>query len=307
MFLSVIIPCYNCESNIMTLLRTLCGQLDHENTEVILINDGSNDNTATIIEEFIYRKKLSNFYLFSYPNSGAANARTTGLKKARGDYIFFIDSDDSISDGFYAAVLDAAQLQPDMIYFSSSAFDVKDKGQLTSNKIKIESKKIYTVPSLFLNDMLLNGMWTCAVWSYVFRREHAIDSCAYFTNRTAHEDLLFTLRMLGHAKTIYALDDLLYYQYESIGSLTRSAKTSDYIFERINAYEESVNDISDLFATSVIRKYKQWSIDSIKSLIVNNKKLIPKLMFNVSIYVFFIRNACYIFNLVLKKLSKDIH
>lgn len=92
MEISVIIPCYNAEQTIWRALESLEGQT-YKNFEVVIIDDGSKDNTNIIIKNFIENYELD-IKLFCQKNSGVSAARNRGLKEAQGRYIAFLDADD---------------------------------------------------------------------------------------------------------------------------------------------------------------------------------------------------------------------
>lgn len=94
---SLIIPVYNVEKYIRKALESVATQT-LKDIEVIIINDGSNDSSIKIVEEFI--QKYDNFRLINQENQGLSAARNTGLKEARGDYIAFMDSDDYLANNF---------------------------------------------------------------------------------------------------------------------------------------------------------------------------------------------------------------
>lgn len=88
---SVIIPVYNIEKYLKRSVNSILSQ-NYENYEIILVNDGSTDNSGKICEEFA--KKSSKVKFINIKNSGVAVARNEGIKKAKGDYILFLDGDD---------------------------------------------------------------------------------------------------------------------------------------------------------------------------------------------------------------------
>lgn len=95
MFLSIIIPIYNCEEYLADCLRSCCEQsINQTDYEIICVNDGSTDQSLTIISEF--QKKYDNIILTTQYNQGVSSARNAGLKIAKGNYIWFVDSDDFI-------------------------------------------------------------------------------------------------------------------------------------------------------------------------------------------------------------------
>lgn len=101
---SVIIPIYNAESTLCRCLDSLVGQL-RDNTELILINDGSTDSTSAICEN--YAARYPQIQLFAKDNGGVSSARNLGLEHAQGEYILFVDADDAVTEDYFA-VLDSA-------------------------------------------------------------------------------------------------------------------------------------------------------------------------------------------------------
>ena len=90
---SVIIPIYNCEEYLEECVDSVLGQtIGSEKIEIILVNDGSTDNSAEICKE--YEKKYNNILYIEQKNQGVSAARNNGLKHASGELINFIDSDD---------------------------------------------------------------------------------------------------------------------------------------------------------------------------------------------------------------------
>ena len=95
MFLSFVIPLYNCESYIADCLESILScQLPIKEYEIIVVDDGSRDNGANIVKD--YQTHHDNVIIFQQENKGASTARNVGIKKAQGEYIWFVDADDRI-------------------------------------------------------------------------------------------------------------------------------------------------------------------------------------------------------------------
>ncbi|MDO4161016.1 MAG: glycosyltransferase, partial [Prevotellaceae bacterium] len=95
MWLSFVIPLYNCEKYILTCLDSILNQgLDNDEYEVIVVNDGSTDDGVSIVND--YCKRYKNFRLVNKENGGVASARNRGIEEARGEYIHFMDADDRL-------------------------------------------------------------------------------------------------------------------------------------------------------------------------------------------------------------------
>lgn len=101
MKISVIIPIYNSEKYLKDCINSVLKQ-NYTSFEIILVNDGSNDNSVSICEKFV--KCHQNIRLYSQKNQGVSSARNLGLKKAKGEYIFFLDSDDVMCSNMLASV-----------------------------------------------------------------------------------------------------------------------------------------------------------------------------------------------------------
>ena len=105
--LSIIVPVYNVEKYLDTCLTSLVNQT-LDNYEILVINDGTKDNSQDIIDKYVekYPEKV-----FSYikENGGLSDARNFGIERANGKYISFIDSDDSIDMNYYKDMIDLAE------------------------------------------------------------------------------------------------------------------------------------------------------------------------------------------------------
>ena len=100
--LSVIIPCYNVEDYVGKCIESV---LDNKikDIEIILVNDGSKDNTLDIIKK--YEKEHKEIKVIDQKNGGLSDARNTGLSVATGKYVTFLDSDDYVDSNMYVSKL----------------------------------------------------------------------------------------------------------------------------------------------------------------------------------------------------------
>lgn len=304
MKLSIVIPCYNCSANIVKIIDLLHQQIN-EQVEVIFINDGSLDNTEHVIRNDLRFHEAPNFHLYNYKNAGAAAARARGLDKAIGEYIFFLDSDDLISPDFIRRIFLAMLDKPDMIYFSSVLISSTRTNDLLGSKVSFQDDNIVYNADEFLYSMLTNKNWTSAVWSYVFRRELYIRSNAYFTNRVAHEDHIFSLRLVGNSESISIINQVLYFQKRTVGSLTNSKKDRSYILERFKAFEESRDDMKLFFSLNTISSYEKWSLISCVHLFSENISVVWPCFFSPIYYKNILKYKKQLFNIIWTSLHKS--
>jgi len=267
--LSIVIPCYNCQDNIRVLLNSLVFKVIQSNLddeiEIVVVNDGSTDSTTDVLSDFYSYGFIKTYNI---ENSGAAKAREYGLSHSVGEYIFFCDSDDKVSDNFFDIFFKNYNLY-DVIYFSSCISDLNNVKLY--DKVQFENDLAPVSAHVLFNSLLRKGMWTAAVWTYIFKREIALNSKAYFTDRVAHEDHLFTLQILFSTDKIVCDSRLGYTQYSTPNSLTKKIDSFNYIYQRLIAYKEAVKFLVSITTNENIYLYKKWSLYSYMRLVYSSR------------------------------------
>lgn len=115
--LSVVIPCYNSALTIVESLNSIFIQ-KYKINEIILVDDGSSDNTVSTIEEYIKESSFSNFKLIKQKNSGPSAARNNGIKNSTSEWIAFLDSDDKWLPDKLEKQLHFLKLNPKIVLIS---------------------------------------------------------------------------------------------------------------------------------------------------------------------------------------------
>ena len=136
--ISVVIPVYNAEKYIGKCLDSIINQT-YKNWEVICINDGSSDKSEEIIDT--YKNQKYNITLIKQKNMGPGAARNTGIDKANGDYIVFIDADDYIDSNFFSRLNDVVQ-DTDIVFIDImqvNGFGERIKDEIMSKYSNINS------------------------------------------------------------------------------------------------------------------------------------------------------------------------
>lgn len=210
--LSLIIPVYNQELYIERCLSAI--ELQKSNKiEVIIIDDGSSDQSKNIISEYCYRN--NNFYYFYQKNSGVSSARNFGLQKAQGTYVSFIDPDDKIRDDYVEKVLEVIQNKSiEMLCFNAKRvkFDGTKSNILTLNNARI---KVYPHDGIngyllgYLYDLIEAYVWNKIYNMNVIRKYHITFDC----NQKICEDLLFNAEYIEHINEIETVNFSLYEYY----------------------------------------------------------------------------------------------
>lgn len=217
MKLSIIIPIYNVEKYLDKCLNSVLKQIEKED-EVILINDGSTDNSFNICKNIkeIYMK--NNIVLINKKNEGVAIARNIGLKKATGDYIFWIDSDDWLDDNCIKCIKDTIEkTNSDIILFDFYNVNKKNINPcFIFEKSKILSKKEILIE--VAQDSFRSLLWRTVVKRDIYENIHFPEGVQMM------EDFSIYHLLFHKAKTFYYIRKPLYYYRLVNNSLSQKKK-----------------------------------------------------------------------------------
>jgi glycosyltransferase involved in cell wall biosynthesis len=207
--ISIIIPIFNSEEFINECLNSLIKQT-FKNFEVICINDGSNDNSLTILKEF--EKKDERIHIFSQNNTGAGIARNVGMEKSKGEYLLFLDSDDTFEDimleELYAKI---KQNDNEIVICNSQNFIVKENKKIFHRKNYLISDKILKIKSFSSKDIKKDffNLFIWWPWDKLFKKKYIDNLGIKFQNLRSTNDLYFIASAVIAAKKISFLDKIL--------------------------------------------------------------------------------------------------
>lgn len=204
MYFSIIIPVYNASSYIKKCLSSIKSQ-SFSDFEVLLINDGSTDNSLEIINQEI--NEDSRFKVITKPNSGVSATRNLGLSKATGNYIIFVDADDWIEPTLLEE-LSLIPNNPDIIQY--------DFFKVGSSKKKVHIKSEFP--------LIVQGEGA-VVWKRAFKRE-LLNDITFDESLIGGEDYLFCVQAFIKSKSFYYLNKCLY-NYNTTN--TNSAMHNNFI------------------------------------------------------------------------------
>lgn len=195
MFLSFVIPLYNCEKYIIRCLDSICdSSIPHDAYEILVINDGSTDNGPELCCKYI-RHKID---VYHQVNSGQASARNLGLKYAKGDYIWFVDADDMIVS------LAVSQLQDEIAKDDSwdlVSFNYQMEYAEEIKKVRIVDERIEFKAGV---DYLKKKQKGSYLWNNIYKRASLNK---LFVEHTSHiEDMCFNVQNILLFKRILYLD-----------------------------------------------------------------------------------------------------
>lgn len=217
MFFSIIVPVYNVEKYLDKCIDSLIQQ-DFEDYEIFLINDGSTDSSVKIAEKYVNNNKVQ--LINKEKNSGLSDTRNIGLKKANGDYIIFVDSDDYVDHEYlkrvYKIIID--QSYPDIVY--TGFVEERDKNNITIYGYKSEKNVCYKNNDFLINELRHRTLYAPVCFG-IYKRKLLIANNLFFKSGICHEDELWTPQVVYHANSVYTTDLSPYHYIRREGSITK--------------------------------------------------------------------------------------
>lgn len=237
---SVIVPVYNSQETIERCVESILRQRN-DNIEIILIDDGSRDNSVAVINDMC--AKYSNLILIKQENMGAAQARNNGLDHAKGQYIVFVDSDDILLDDAIKILLDVAvKYKADLI--QGGAAKIFQDGRVVPEKEHNEFIVLTREQAMENYICTAKPIVRFAVWGKLFKKE--LFTNIRFENKRNHEDVEIVAKLINKAKKICYTPDMVYYNYISDGSLSHRS----YDLRKINDLISTHNSIISILKSN---------------------------------------------------------
>lgn len=244
---SIIIPTFNVENYIEQCLQSILEQ-EYKNIEIILVDDGSTDNTLNIINEIA--KKNDNIIIISQKNAGSGPARNNGISHATGEYIMFIDGDDWIEHNMISEYM---KIQKDTggvdLITSSYVEENFNKNVHTSINRNVKHEFFSNIEDvrkhyihLYLNE-LIN-----APHRILYKRKIIIDNDIKFPDLRRSQDIVFNYRYYNYVTSIY-VDSNIYYHYRIEEKVYLHKLKKEYV----DTIKLIYNDICELL--------KKWKVN----------------------------------------------
>ena len=241
--ISVIIPVYNSEKYLEKCLKSVIYQT-YENLEIICVNDGSEDNSLNILEDF--KKKDERVKIISTENKGQSHARNKGLKESSGDYVSFIDSDDWVSLSLYEKFIYALNNSEGFEIFLFNARKVysNPKNPFYEEFFKPYEWKNYENENNILNfDYCMNPFeGNMSAVNKIYERKFLDKNGIEFIEGLIFEDQLFYIQTMLEAKKIYMYKECLYnYRINEFSTMQNAGKRVFDIFKITDKIKELIS------------------------------------------------------------------
>lgn len=266
--LSIIIPAYNAAKTLVRTVDSIVNQnYSNLNYEIIIINDGSTDNTVSVLNGI--SKLYKNVCIIHKENGGVSSARNAGLKVAQGDYIYFMDSDDTVESCFFETINNDLDGINDLICFGFNYF------------YKNHRAKSYK-PLRRKNFLLafLQGYFKLVICSIIAKKELYIQNSILFDVDTYYaEDIEVMVKLMVNSTRIRVLTKSIYnylysensamhnneYSIKKFSSVIAHHRILEYLLQK-KCEKELINAMENQLITVYYMHKKKYTIGSNKEI-----------------------------------------
>ena len=286
---SVIIPVYNREHIIQSAIKSVIEQ-DYTNWELILVDDGSTDNTGAVCKEF--SENDDRIHYFKRENSGVSSARNFGLKHATGIYIVFLDSDDSLMNNCLKTLNEYilnTNVDLDFVCYGSESSSTKIWKPVESiscvvSRNEIREKYLPTHINIYPQDkhFLLNYVWNkCYRYNFIVQNNILFDE-----SRKLWEDGIFVVDCLDKAKNILLIPEILHLgcndpTVDHLSGSFHDEQIMTYINDEIsfmNKYKKEYDFTSNHYCHSNLETLNRLLLSAFRKNGMNSKLMIHSAM-----------------------------
>lgn len=257
---SIIVPVYNVEKYVRRCLDSLVNQDCSCNYEIIIINDGSQDGSSDIINEF--EQSYDFIRAITQENSGLSAARNRGITEAKGKYVALVDSDDFVEPGYISAMYELAEKHnADIVQCRYRNYFEKSQ---SSMNILFSHRKGVADGEKALGNLITDVTVRSYAWNKLYKRSIFVDNGIKYPDRRLFEDLMTTPKLFSHAKKVAFTRDVLYNYSHRSDSITGCAGR-----KMVEGYRDAVVSLSEYVDNSgLYHRYKtRFGILTVKAII----------------------------------------
>ena len=268
--LSVVVPVYNVGKYLAPCINSILEQT-YRNIELILVDDGSTDDSGKICDSF--SDNDNRVKTIHKKNGGVSSARNTGIEKASGEYIAFVDADDQLDPDMYEILIEGMNEMNAEV----SACTYKKEYDLSSIRlsnndrckyIKFEgTKQIYE--SITRNENSIEGL----IWNKVYRKE-IVSGHKFRTDIAIVDDAAFSWEIFKNVKIVSFISLPMYHYLIIPSSITRNSNMDKYM-KALKGYELMINDarnISTKCVDDLTIQYLNWNVTAFEKLVYQDIK-----------------------------------
>ena len=256
---SIIVPCYNSASYLMRCYHSIVQQtIGMDKLQVIFIDDASKDETFDMLCQLEKEYPDSIMVIRLEENVRQGAARNIALQYAVGEYISFVDSDDSVSLNMYERLEDIiTEYSPDIIKFSHDV--VAGEGIVLREERQQYKEGLYTLDSIEdRRKMLMTEMLDYGCWNKVYKTEYVLNTGVSFAEQLIYEEPKFTYPLYFYIKSFYLVDEILYhYTFNVNGTMQKEMRTAGKLYDHILVQAQTYEFVKDTLDKKVLADYEK--------------------------------------------------
>lgn len=269
---SIIVPIYNGEKYLNRCIDSLLNQ-SYKNNEYIFVNDGSSDNTLSILKQ--YAKNDKRIIIIDKENTGVSDSRNMGIEKAIGDYVCFCDCDDMYEENYIETMLKLA-IDEDVSLVKCNFKVINKNGQIIDN-----GKNYFSAEKLnhekIINDIIpycLGGEIPC--FTYLLMIKNDALNVKFPTDIAMMEDVVFYINLLLNAKSMYVTEKSLYTIMFNEEGATNNVKN----------YKRNINNVVlvNKYIKNILKKNGLMTSENVSKLNINHLNSIADFIFRYYLY-----------------------
>lgn len=248
---SIIVPVYNADKYLSKCIDSILSQ-SYTDYEVILVNDGSTDQSGTICD--LYKSSDNRVVVLHQTNKGQSVARNNGIKLATGQYLLFLDSDDWWnSNDLLKKINDNITDDIDIVFFGLQKVITNNDRELVKPLLLKEINEYYHSGQAFLDDLLLNNpQFSWYPVMYAFKSE--LWKEVRFPEGLYYEDLATIFKPILLAKGVIYLNEVFYNYRKTYSHSTTALENFKSINDLITAFVSSIRFVESLSLNESLRK-----------------------------------------------------
>ena len=241
MKLSIIVPVYKVRRHLQRCIESILQQT-YTDYELILVDDGSPDNCGAICER--YAQECDKIKVIHKKNGGLSSARNAGIAVARGEYITFVDGDDTVASGTYYYNMRILLSNPDIDIIEFPV--VKYYESPRSEIISFKPEKVKGNENVFTDWIKRKGYEHCFAWNKIYRAD--LFMFIRYPEGEVFEDILITPQLYESCENVYYSDCGFYYYYDHPESIsnTHNFKSKYFIYRNFVQLHEKISKMPGL-------------------------------------------------------------
>ena len=271
---SIIMPTYNCSLKIGRCIESIINQ-KYADFELIIVDDGSTDDTKEIVEKYIIRdKRIKYFYK---ENGGVSSSRNFGISKSVGDYVYFVDSDDEVTENSIVTLVELIE-KFDCDFVKANYFYSKDdnreycSGKLNESLLVNDSNR----KKELLNN-IIDGSMPTFVWTVLLKKEFLMNIDLFDEQIDYMEDKVFYFEIFSRSNNFYLSNEIVYFYYFN-DFKNKSVSYWEKYLDNINMVFKQLMYYSDKYDNGVFNDYIRNCAclqinNNIYNLFINNSNL----------------------------------